>query len=75
MSRSTTTTGTAPKPAAAQPQAGAAMQACVSAEKIAMLAYQKWMKGGCKHGNDQKDWMEAEAELKAKMTKAGTARR
>jgi hypothetical protein len=68
MSRSTTTTGTAPKAAATQP---VATQACVLAEKIAMLAYQKWMKGGCKHGNDQKDWMEAEAELKAEMTKTG----
>ena len=77
MSRSTTTTGTAPqtaKAAATQPQASATTQACVATEKIAMLAYQKWVKGGCKHGNDKKDWADAEAELKADMAKAGTRR-
>jgi hypothetical protein len=34
-------------------------------EKIAMRAYDKWVKRGCKHGRDQQDWLEAEAELRA----------
>jgi hypothetical protein len=38
-------------------------------EKVAMLAYQKWVKGGCKHGCDKQHWFEAEAEVKAEMTK------
>lgn len=32
-------------------------------DRIAKLAYEKWMKGGCKHGCDQQAWLEAEAEL------------
>jgi hypothetical protein len=42
---------------------------CVPADKVAARAYQKWLQGGCKHGNDQKDWLEAEAEIKAEMTR------
>jgi hypothetical protein len=34
-------------------------------EKIAMRAYEKWVKRGRPNGTDQKDWMEAEAELRA----------
>jgi hypothetical protein len=34
-------------------------------DKIAMRAYEKWVKKGCPQGTDQQDWMEAEAELKA----------
>ena len=81
MSRSTTTTGTAPQSAKAaqaaamQPQAGAATQTSLPQDKIAMLAYQKWLKGGCKHGNVKKDWMDAEAELKLEMMKSGQPRR
>ena len=32
-------------------------------ERIAKLAYEKWMKSGCMHGCDQQNWLEAEAEL------------
>jgi hypothetical protein len=39
-------------------------------ERIAMRAYEKWLKGGCKHGRDQQDWIEAEKELRAEMAKA-----
>jgi hypothetical protein len=74
MSRSTTTSGTAtqakPAQAAASTQSGAA-QACVPLEKVAARAYEKWMKNGCKHGTDTKDWLEAEAELKAEMARPG----
>jgi hypothetical protein len=37
----------------------------VPPEKIAMRAYEKWVKRGFKHGRDQQDWLEAEAELRA----------
>jgi hypothetical protein len=34
-------------------------------EKIAMRAYEKWVKRGHKHGTHMQDWLEAEAELRA----------
>ena len=69
MSRSTTT-GTAPQTAkAAVSSQGAATSGSMPTEKIAMLAYQKWVKSGCKHGLDKQHWLEAEAEVKAEMTK------
>jgi hypothetical protein len=37
----------------------------ISPDKIAMRAYDKWVKRGYKHGRDQQDWLEAEAELRA----------
>ena len=40
-------------------------------EKVAMRAYQKWMERGCRHGHDQQDWMDAEAELRSEMMKGG----
>ena len=73
MSKSTTTSKPMPSAAmATAPQAGAAPQTSVPQEKIAMLAYQKWLKGGCKNGEDKKHWLEAEAELKAEMMKTGS---
>ena len=65
MSRSTTT-GTAPqtsKPATPQTNSSVPM------DKIAKLAYEMWVKAGCKHGCDQQHWYEAEAELKAQAKK------
>jgi hypothetical protein len=52
----------------AQPTATAVK---VPHEKIAMRAYEKWMKRGCKHGHDRQDWIEAEAELRAEMGRMG----
>ena len=43
----------------------APLQQKVPHDKIAMRAYDKWVKRGCKHGCDQQDWLEAEAELRA----------
>ena len=43
----------------------------VPREKIAMRAYEKWLKSGCKHGCDQQHWLEAETELKAEMSRQG----
>jgi hypothetical protein len=40
-------------------------------ERIAKRAYEKWMKRGCKHGNDLQDWTEAEAELLAEQQRTG----
>ena len=43
----------------------------VPREKIAMRAYEKWLKSGCQHGCDRQHWLEAEAELKAEMSRQG----
>jgi DUF2934 family protein len=65
MSR-TSTAGAAPQTAKpAMPAATA--QPSVPMDKVAMLAYQKWVKAGCKHGCDKQHWYEAEAELKAEL--------
>jgi hypothetical protein len=36
----------------------------VTHDAIAKLAFQKWQKRGCPAGQDQRDWFEAERELK-----------
>jgi hypothetical protein len=41
-------------------------------EKIAMRAYEKWVKRGRPHGSDMQDWIEAEAELRTEMMRSGT---
>jgi hypothetical protein len=38
-------------------------------DKIAMRAYEKWVKKGRPQGTDLQDWVEAEAELKAEHTR------
>jgi hypothetical protein len=40
-------------------------------DKIAMRAYERWVKRGRPHGTDVQDWLEAEAELKAEYSKSG----
>jgi hypothetical protein len=42
-------------------------------EKIAMRAYEKWCKRGRPSGSQQQDWLEAEAELRAEMSRMGTS--
>jgi hypothetical protein len=44
----------------------------VPREKIAMRAYEKWLKHG-RHGRDLQDWLEAEAELKAEAGRGGSS--
>jgi hypothetical protein len=39
-------------------------------EKIALRAYEKWVKRGRTHGNDLQDWVEAESELRAEMSRS-----
>jgi Protein of unknown function (DUF2934) len=71
MSRSTTTSGTAPqtgKTAQTTPQASAT-QSSVPMDKVAKRAYEKWMQTGCKHGCDKQHWHEAEQEIKAEMAR------
>jgi hypothetical protein len=41
-------------------------------EKIAMRAYEKWVKRGRPPGTDFQDWIEAEAELRAELARTGT---
>jgi hypothetical protein len=48
-------------------------QVTVPREKIAKRAYEKWVKRGYTHGNDQQDWLEAEAELRAEVTPTTTS--
>jgi ribonuclease I len=47
----------------------------ISQDAIAKLAFQKWQKRGCPNGEDQKDWFEAERELKAGQTQPLGSRR
>jgi hypothetical protein len=42
-------------------------------EKIAMRAYDKWCSRGRPCGTDQQDWLEAEAELKAEMSRGAAS--
>ncbi len=62
-------------PPMAQPGSTPMMK--VPHEMIAMRAYEKWCKRGRPPGTDVQDWMEAEAELRSEMMRAGqtTARR
>jgi len=41
-------------------------------EKIAKRAYEKWCQQGCRQGTDQQNWLEAEREIKAELSKSGT---
>jgi hypothetical protein len=40
-------------------------------DKIAMRAYERWVKRGRRHGSDVQDWLVAEAELKAEYARSG----
>jgi hypothetical protein len=42
-------------------------QLTVPHEKIAMRAYEKWLKRGQPQGTEMQDWLEAEKELKTEM--------
>jgi hypothetical protein len=49
-----------------------ATQMKIPHEKIAMRAYEKWCQHGCPPGTDVRDWMEAEAELRAETMRSGS---
>ncbi len=38
-------------------------------EQIAKRAHEIWVKNGCRHGQDEQNWLEAERQLKAEMSK------
>lgn len=57
-------------PATAQPNSPSqASQFKIPQDKIAMRAYEKWLKRGRPVGSPEIDWYAAEAELRAEMTK------
>ena len=70
MSSRSSSTSTPSAPMAANTTTNSMM---VPHEKIAMRAYEKWCKRGCPAGTGQQDWFEAEAELRAEMTRMGGA--
>jgi hypothetical protein len=37
----------------------------ITREQIGKRAHDIWVKNGCKHGQDEKNWLEAERQLKA----------
>ena len=51
------------KPVSNTTQQSYQQQQPVSHDRIAMCAYEKWMKRGCPQGTSFQDWVEAEAEL------------
>jgi len=44
-------------------------------DKIAMRAYEKWIKRGRPQGTEMQDWIEAENELKVEMTRTTSSKR
>jgi hypothetical protein len=44
-------------------------------EKIAMRAYEKWLKRGCPKGSEKQDWHEAECELQEEKKRGTPVRR
>jgi hypothetical protein len=38
-------------------------------EQTAKRAHDIWVKNGCKHGQDEQNWLEAERQLKAEMSR------
>jgi hypothetical protein len=54
-------------PATAQP----ASPLNIPHDKIAMRAYEKWLKKGRPQGTDKQDWYEAEQELRAEYARQG----
>ena len=70
-----TAQATKPTPAAVPQAAMLAPLTTVPMEKVARRAYEKWLKGGCKHGCDQQHWYEAEMELRSEMKNTGATTR
>lgn len=67
-------TATAPRPANTRTTAGtksraSAKAAAITRDQISQRAREIWIKNGCKPGQDEQNWHEAERQLKAE--KAG----
>ena len=56
-----------------QPAAGT-LPKTMTRERIAVRAYEIWMERGCRDGNDQNDWFEAERQLNGHTAPESTAR-
>ena len=68
---STTRTGSATttlRPVGVQAPA-ATKTAKPTREQIARRAHEIWVKNGCKHGQDEQNWLEAERQLKAELSR------
>ena len=70
MSSSSKTSGSTAT--ATKPQATQSGQMGLPHDKIAMRAYFKWQQRGCPCGTATQDWQEAEAELKAELTRGNS---
>jgi hypothetical protein len=46
-----------------------AKAAHITREQIAQRAHAIWVKNGCKHGQDEQNWLEAERQLKAELSR------
>jgi Protein of unknown function (DUF2934) len=57
---------------ATPPTSQPASQMKIPHEKIAMRAYEKWVKRGRPHGSDVQDWVDAENELRAELARPGS---
>ena len=66
MARSTSTSSAA-RPA--PPPVAKTAAAKPTFERIAQRAYEKWLNRGCPHDSATQDWLEAEAELTAEMSR------
>jgi hypothetical protein len=55
---------------ATPPASGPLSQMKIPHEKIAMRAYEKWVKRGRPHGSDMQDWVDAENELRAELARS-----
>jgi hypothetical protein len=44
----------------------------IPSEKIAQRAYQKWCERGRPEGSAERDWLEAEAELRSELEQGGS---
>ncbi len=72
MSTRATASGSTATQTPNKPQGMPAAPMMVPHEKVAMRAYQKWVHRGCPPaGTEKQDWLEAEAELKAEMSRGG----
>ena len=64
--RSGGATATAPRPTGTKPCYGG-KTGSITREQIAQRAHEIWVKRGCKPGEDERNWLEAEKQLKAEM--------
>ncbi len=53
------------RPVGAQTLATTKPAKTITREQIAKRAHDIWVKNGCRHGQDEQNWLEAERQLKA----------